>query len=58
MRTYLQGALHEVRSSVRFPLSVEGAGILDDSRASKRGRERLRESESRDGFAVRNSSVH
>jgi hypothetical protein len=57
MRTYLQGALHEVRFSVWFPLSVEGVGILGDSRASKCGRERLRDSESRDGFTVRSSSV-
>ena len=58
MRAYLQGALHEVRSQVRFPLSVAGVAMLGDSSVSKRGRERLREQESRDGFAVRDSSVH
>jgi hypothetical protein len=55
MRTYFQGALHEVRPSVRFPLSVEGVLKPDQWRASAA---RLRESENQDGFAVRDSSVH
>jgi hypothetical protein len=54
MRTYFQGALHEVRPSVRFPLSVEGVWKPDQWRAFASAAARIR----KDGFAVRNSSVH
>jgi hypothetical protein len=34
MRTHFSGTLHEVRSAARFPLSVAGAWIPDEWRAS------------------------
>ena len=46
MRTHFPGALHEVRSAARFRLSVVSVWIPDEWR----GRRRLREWESQDGF--------
>ena len=58
MRTHFPGALREVRSAARFPLSVAGVWIPDEWRACKRGWRRLREWESQDGFVVRHSSFN
>src|ERR1019366_660914 len=55
MRTHFPGTLHEVRSAARFRLSVVGAWIPDEWRASAKVGRRLREWESQDGFVFHRS---
>ena len=55
MRTHFPGALREVRSAARFPLSVVGVWIPDEWRASASAAGAIARMESQDGFVVRHS---
>jgi hypothetical protein len=52
MRTHFPGTLHEVRLAALFPLSVAGALIPNEWRASAKRGLRLSESESQMGFCI------